>query len=262
MLRKRKTVEARIAEMQADLAAEADEVGVAIRIQASVASGRSTARAAQALEREHGRRPTDHPLAMEASYEHHQQPVRRRTCRPVRAGRRVGTTVICSRREPTIRHRIRQFEENLRDAPGRAVPDRGDRSVGNTPPLPRRPDRRDPDLVRSLPTPIRKIIGDLSNTEKTLVGLQLCPAADDDREGIMSEPKADPAHGRCRAGAATIYSCGSCQWRNTTLHAGDRKHQGNWRKTPAWPLRARGDRRLSAGRPGEGRADHRAADVG
>jgi circadian clock protein KaiB len=30
-----------------------------------------------------------------------------------------------------------------------------------------------PTLVRSLPTPIRKVIGDLSNTEKTLVGLQL-----------------------------------------------------------------------------------------
>jgi circadian clock protein KaiC len=54
MLRKRKLVEARIAEMEADIAAEADEVDAAIRIQASVASGRSTARAAQALEREHG----------------------------------------------------------------------------------------------------------------------------------------------------------------------------------------------------------------
>jgi circadian clock protein KaiB len=37
-----------------------------------------------------------------------------------------------------------------------------------------------PTLVRSLPTPIRKVIGDLSNTEKTLVGLQLCPAATTD----------------------------------------------------------------------------------
>jgi circadian clock protein KaiB len=32
-----------------------------------------------------------------------------------------------------------------------------------------------PTLVRILPTPIRKIIGDLSDTEKTLVGLQLKP---------------------------------------------------------------------------------------
>ena len=32
-----------------------------------------------------------------------------------------------------------------------------------------------PTLVRTLPEPIRKVIGDLSNTEKTLVGLQLKP---------------------------------------------------------------------------------------
>ena len=33
-----------------------------------------------------------------------------------------------------------------------------------------------PTLVRSLPEPLRKIVGDLSNTERTLVGLQLRPA--------------------------------------------------------------------------------------
>ncbi len=32
-----------------------------------------------------------------------------------------------------------------------------------------------PTLVRTLPSPVRKVIGDLSNTEKTLVGLQLRP---------------------------------------------------------------------------------------
>lgn len=32
-----------------------------------------------------------------------------------------------------------------------------------------------PTLVRRLPEPIRKVIGDLSDTEKTLVGLQLKP---------------------------------------------------------------------------------------
>jgi circadian clock protein KaiB len=32
-----------------------------------------------------------------------------------------------------------------------------------------------PTLVRKLPEPIRKIVGDLSNTEKTLLGLQLRP---------------------------------------------------------------------------------------
>ena len=52
MLRRRKAVEARIAEMEADLAAEAEAVGAAIGALASAASGRSTARAAQALGRE------------------------------------------------------------------------------------------------------------------------------------------------------------------------------------------------------------------
>jgi circadian clock protein KaiB len=33
-----------------------------------------------------------------------------------------------------------------------------------------------PTLVRKLPEPIRKVIGDLSNVERTLVGLQLRPA--------------------------------------------------------------------------------------
>jgi circadian clock protein KaiB len=32
-----------------------------------------------------------------------------------------------------------------------------------------------PTLVRKLPQPVRKIIGDLANTERTLVGLQLRP---------------------------------------------------------------------------------------
>ena len=34
-----------------------------------------------------------------------------------------------------------------------------------------------PTLVRKLPSPIRKVIGDLSNVERTLVGLQLRPNA-------------------------------------------------------------------------------------
>ncbi len=34
-----------------------------------------------------------------------------------------------------------------------------------------------PTLVRKLPGPIRKIIGDLSDTEKVLVGLQLLPTS-------------------------------------------------------------------------------------
>ena len=34
-----------------------------------------------------------------------------------------------------------------------------------------------PTLVRKLPTPIKKIIGDLSNTERVLVGLDIRPLA-------------------------------------------------------------------------------------
>jgi circadian clock protein KaiB len=33
-----------------------------------------------------------------------------------------------------------------------------------------------PTLVRRLPTPVKKIIGDLSNTQRVLVGLDLRPA--------------------------------------------------------------------------------------
>ena len=33
-----------------------------------------------------------------------------------------------------------------------------------------------PTLIRRLPEPLRRIVGDLSNTERTLVGLQLRPA--------------------------------------------------------------------------------------
>jgi len=36
-----------------------------------------------------------------------------------------------------------------------------------------------PTLVRSLPEPLKKIIGDLSNTERTLVGLQIRPNQQD-----------------------------------------------------------------------------------
>ncbi len=37
-----------------------------------------------------------------------------------------------------------------------------------------------PTLVRQLPPPIRKIIGDLSNRERVLVGLDVVPSTDDE----------------------------------------------------------------------------------
>ena len=39
-----------------------------------------------------------------------------------------------------------------------------------------------PTLVRKLPEPVRKIIGDLSNTERVLVGLDLRPLIDEERK--------------------------------------------------------------------------------
>lgn len=41
-----------------------------------------------------------------------------------------------------------------------------------------------PTLVRKLPEPLRKIVGDLSNTERTLVGLQLRPAQPEERKKL------------------------------------------------------------------------------
>jgi circadian clock protein KaiB len=46
-----------------------------------------------------------------------------------------------------------------------------------------------PTLVRKLPEPIRKVIGDLSNVERTLVGLQLRPAKPN---GASAEPPTKP----------------------------------------------------------------------
>src|ERR1044072_7917169 len=40
-----------------------------------------------------------------------------------------------------------------------------------------------PTLVRKLPEPLRRIVGDLSNTERTLVGLQLRPARGSGAQG-------------------------------------------------------------------------------
>ncbi len=42
-----------------------------------------------------------------------------------------------------------------------------------------------PTLVRKLPEPLRRIVGDLSNTERTLVGLQLRPATRTSERGPL-----------------------------------------------------------------------------
>ncbi len=49
-----------------------------------------------------------------------------------------------------------------------------------------------PTLVRKLPVPVRKIIGDLSNTERVLVGLNLRPRSAKPVKGSTSVPVQDP----------------------------------------------------------------------
>lgn len=44
-----------------------------------------------------------------------------------------------------------------------------------------------PTLIRKLPEPLRRIVGDLSDAERTLVGLQLRPAAAGTRDGSPSD---------------------------------------------------------------------------
>ena len=51
-----------------------------------------------------------------------------------------------------------------------------------------------PTLVRKLPEPLRKIVGDLSNTERTLVGLQLRPARSNESRKTRTMTKKKPRH--------------------------------------------------------------------
>jgi circadian clock protein KaiB len=45
-----------------------------------------------------------------------------------------------------------------------------------------------PTLVRKLPQPVKKIIGDMSNTERILVGMDLC-TAEEKRAAAKTPPK-------------------------------------------------------------------------
>ena len=71
---------------------------------------------------------------------------------------------------------VRNLNALLRGAPGRALPHRGDRSAGE-PASWRATTRswRSRRWCARLPEPLRKIVGDLSNTERMLVGFDLRP---------------------------------------------------------------------------------------
>ena len=77
---------------------------------------------------------------------------------------------------PKSRGGAQQPEEGLRGAPRRTVTPIEIIDLLKNPRLARSDQIvAIPTLVRKLPEPVRKIIGDLSNTERTLVGLQLKP---------------------------------------------------------------------------------------
>jgi circadian clock protein KaiB len=46
-----------------------------------------------------------------------------------------------------------------------------------------------PTLVRKMPSPMRKIIGDLSNEEKVLVGLNIVPVKEVNKKAIPPQPE-------------------------------------------------------------------------
>ena len=50
-----------------------------------------------------------------------------------------------------------------------------------------------PTLVRQVPVPLRKIIGDLSDTEQVLVGLDIRPAEKETRSGGAARPSGNVA---------------------------------------------------------------------
>jgi hypothetical protein len=64
----------------------------------------------------------------------------------------------------------------LQGTPGWSIYDRDCGFTGQSKARGRRSDFAIPTLVRKFPEPLRKIIGDLSNEEKVLVGLNIRPA--------------------------------------------------------------------------------------
>ncbi len=104
-----------------------------------------------------------------------------------------------------------------------------------------------------LPTPIKKIIGDLSNTERVLVGLDLRPR----RPSIVNEAHADPLADAPEAAAIRVAPVRDRH--DSTIHARHQRRARGLRGVAARPLRPRDHRRLSAAGAHPGRADRRHA---
>ena len=97
----------------------------------------------------------------------------RTVAKPARAA--VRAAIVCGGHDATLRPRHRQHQGDLRGASEGALRPPGDR------PLPAADAGRGdqiialPTLIRKLPPPLRRIIGDLSDRERVLIGLDLKP---------------------------------------------------------------------------------------
>ena len=93
--------------------------------------------------------------------------------------RRLIAQILCGMREDALRELLEQQAEESEDYDGTPYLFSGCHAL----PMPARNPRLArgdqivavPTLVRKLPVPVRKIIGDLSNKERVLVGLDLRP---------------------------------------------------------------------------------------
>ena len=108
-----------------------------------------------------------------------------------------------------------------------------------------------PTLVRKLPQPIKKIIGDLSNEDKVLVGLDIKPMRG--RIGVtMSENDTDELGVKMNIRyLLKLYITGM----TPRAQAGDQEHQENMRGRAKRPLRPGSDRCLSTTGTGEDGTD-------
>ena len=189
-----------------------------------------------------------------------------RSSLPNRRRRRgLGAAAVRGRPDAEGGGRLRQPQEALRGAPGRQyhieVIDllenpqlaEGDQILAV------------PTLVRKLPEPVRKIIGDLSNTERVLVGLDLGRDRGEGnawrRNTAQTDERGPGGGGQERRDdqqyVLRLYVAGM----TPRSPGGDPNDHGDLRGAPQGPLRPGGDRHLPAADPGQGRADHRRADA-
>ena len=105
---------------------------------------------------------------------------RRAASRPSRPQRRWELRLYVAGKSPKSRRGFRQPEAALRGAPAGSLPDRGRSTSVQPAARRRRPDRRDPDARAPAAPSHCEDRGDLCDSERTLVGLQLRP-----RDGLQ-----------------------------------------------------------------------------